>query len=158
MKKAYFQTLSIALFAFCTWTYMRNSVWHNPDLYPGEVLMIYVRDSSAFFMFLRGSFVALWAWGAYLMWTTHKSVYIWLAVGFYAGFLLFDNLILGTQYLQYKVVNEPWEAAFPISIFRGIPEAFLTVLFNIFAVWMIKKGRERRRQLEEVDYMAIERA
>ncbi|MBK8564314.1 MAG: hypothetical protein IPN76_13495 [Saprospiraceae bacterium] len=152
MKKTYFQIMAVAIILFATWTFMRNSIWNNPDLYPGEVIMIYARDSSSFFIALRLFFVAMWGWAAYLMWTTGKMVYTWVAVAVYAAFLLIDNLVLGTHYLQFKVENEPWEAAFPMSIFRGIPEAFFTILFNVFAVWTLKKGREKRHQLEEVEY------
>jgi hypothetical protein len=152
MKKTYIQIMAVALILFATWTYMRNSIWDNPDLYPGEVIMIYARDSSSFFIALRLFFVAMWGWAAYLMWTTGKSVYMWVSVLVYAAFLLLDNLVLGMHYLNYKVENEPWEAAFPMSIFRGIPEAFFTLLFNAFADWTLKKSIAKRRQMEEVDF------
>lgn len=151
MKKKYFQIMAVAIILFATWMYMRNSIWGNPDLYPDELLMIYGRDSSSYFIALRFFFVAMWGWAVYLLWTSGKSVYTWISVGVYAAFLLVDNWALATHYQQFKVENQAWESSFPVSMFIGIPEAVLTILFNVMAVWMLKKGRKRRQLMGEID-------
>lgn len=147
MKKLFFQVLAVAVIAFASWAYLRNSIWNNPNLYPDELLMIYARDSSAFFMLLRMFFLAMWGWGVYQVWTSGKVVYAWLAGGIYAAFLLLDCLVLGIHYLQYKAENQPWEAAWPISLFLALPEAILTLFFNAVSVWFLKKSRAKRQQM-----------
>ncbi|MBL7793903.1 MAG: hypothetical protein JNK77_16360 [Saprospiraceae bacterium] len=148
MNKRFLQVMAVAIIAFCTWTYMRNSIWDNRDLFPSESIMIYARDSSSFFIVLRLVFVAMWAWGVSILWTTGRAANTWLAVIFYAGFLLLDNLVLASHYLQFKAQNDLGESAFPFLLFRGIPEAVFTLLFNVLAIWFLKESWKKRQQKE----------
>lgn len=145
MKSFYMPITVASIILFAIWIYLRHQIWTNSALYPDERLMIYTRDGSAFYASLRIFFVAMWAWAAYLLWIGGKSLYMWVIALCYASFLILDNLVLGHYYLQYKAeYDNYWEASLPLSAFRGIPEAVLTMLGNLFASSYLKKSRLKR--------------
>ncbi|HMQ46034.1 MAG TPA: hypothetical protein PKA00_01300 [Saprospiraceae bacterium] len=148
MKRFYIPITVVTIFLLAIWLHFRNQIWTNVNLYPDECLMIYMRDGSAFHAVLRFFFVAMWGWAAFLLWTSGKSLYMWVAALTFSSFLLLDNLILGQQYLQYQLAYDHWEAYLPVGAFRGIPEAIFTIFGNLLVSTYLKKSRLKRLDFE----------
>ncbi|MBE2209000.1 MAG: hypothetical protein IAE84_15515 [Saprospiraceae bacterium] len=148
MKKLFFPLLILAAAVFGIWLYLRIQVWSNPEFFPAEATLIYLRDSSMFLGMLRAVSLLFWGFGAWQLWSSGRAGYIWAAAVLYAGFLLLDGYLLVSQYYAYKLTHEIWESAFPMSLFKGIPEAVAYLIFNAFVVWLLFDSRKKRARLE----------
>jgi len=144
MERKFINYYAIAVGLFLLWMVLRNQIWSNESLLPADLVMIYARDSGFFFLFLRIVFLTFSLWASFLLWTKGKSLYLWLSALAYSGILLLDNFVLGAKYLEFKLVHEPWEAAYPMSMFIGFGEAIFNILFTGFMVWLIKDSRKKR--------------
>lgn len=152
MERKFIRYYGVAVVLFLLWMAIRNQVWTNEKLFPGDMVMIYARDSGYYFLILRVVFLTFLLWGSYLLWYQGKSIYLWLSVIAYSGILLIDNFILGSKYLAFKLVHEPWEAAYPMTMFIGFAEALFHILFAGFLIWMIKDSRQKRLSRQENIY------
>ncbi|HRD79301.1 MAG TPA: hypothetical protein PK198_21460 [Saprospiraceae bacterium] len=148
MKKLFFPLLILAAAVFGIWLYLRIQVWSNPEFFPAEATLIYLRDSSMFLGMLRAVSLLFWGFGAWQLWSSGRAGYIWAAAVLYAGFLLLDGYLLVSQYYAYKLTHEIWESGFPMSLFKGIPEAVAYLIFNAFVVWLLFDSRKKRARLE----------
>lgn len=119
MERKFFNYYAIAVGLFLVWMLMRNQIWGNESLLPGDLVMIYARESGFYFLLLRIVFLTFSLWASFLLWTKGKSKFIWLAATAYSCILLLDTFILGAKYLEFKLVHESWEAAYPMSMFVG---------------------------------------
>lgn len=144
MERKFINYYAIAVGLFLLWMVMRNQIWSNESLLPGDLVMIYARDSGFYFLLLRIVFLTFSLWASFLLWINAKSMYLWMSALAYSGILLLDNFILGARYLEFKLVNEPWEAAYPMSMFIGFGEAIFQIVFTGFVVWLIKDSRKKR--------------
>jgi hypothetical protein len=144
MERKFINYYAIAVGLFLLWMALRNQIWSNESLMPGDLVMIYARDSGFYFLLLRIVFLTFSLWASFLLWTNGKSLYLWLSALAYSSILFLDNFILGARYLEFKLVNEPWEAAYPMSMFIGFGEAIFNILFIGFMVWLIKSSRKKR--------------
>lgn len=152
MKKLFFPLLVFVTVIFASWLYLRIQVWNNPEFFPAEATLIYLRDSSMYLGMLRAVSLLFWGFGAWQLWSSGRAAYIWGAAVLYAGFLLMDGFLLVSQYYEYKLANEIWESAFPMRLFKGIPEAFAYLVFNAFVVWLLTDSRKKRARLETQFY------
>lgn len=148
MQKYFFALMAAALIGFSTWLYMRNNIWNGAGLFPTEMVMIYARDSSTFFIALRLFFLALWAWGAYQLWASNRSVFIWGATIMYLAFLLTDNALLYDHYTQFKQEGAILGKEFPWILFRGVLEAIFTFLFHLIVVRFLRISNKKRLHFE----------
>ncbi len=144
MERKFINYYAIAVGLFLLWMVLRNQIWSNESLLPADLVMIYARDSGFFFLFLRIVFLTFSLWASFLLWTKGKFIYMWLAATAYSFILLLDAFILGAKYLEFKLVHEPWEAAYPMSMFVGFAEAIFQLFFTGFVVWLIKSSRKKR--------------
>ena len=144
MERKFINYYAVAVGLFLVWMLMRNQIWSNESLLPGDLVMIYARDSGFYFLLLRIVFLTFSLWASFLLWTKGKSLFLWMAAITYSGILLLDNFILGARYLEFKLVQEPWEAAYPMSMFIGFGEAIFQIVFTGFVVWLIKDSRKKR--------------
>lgn len=144
MERKFINYYVIAFGLFLLWMVLRNQIWSNESLLQGDQVMIYARDSGFYFLLLRIVFLTFSLWASFLLWTKGKSLYFWMAAMAYSGILLLDNFILGVKYLEFKLVYEPWESAYPMSMFIGFGEAIFQILFSGFVVWLIKGSRKKR--------------
>ncbi|MBK9566914.1 MAG: hypothetical protein IPO37_17605 [Saprospiraceae bacterium] len=109
MERKFINYYAISVGLFLLWMVMRNQIWSNESLLPGDLVMIYARDSGFYFLLLRIVFLTFSLWASFLLWTKGKSLFFWMAAMAYSGILLLDNFILGARYLEFKLVHEPWE-------------------------------------------------
>ena len=144
MERKFINYYAISVGLFLLWMVLRNQIWSNESLMPGDLVMIYTRDSGFYFLLLRVVFLIFSLWASFLLWTKAKSKFLWMAAVAYSGILLLDNFILGASYLEFKLVHESWEAAYPMSMFVGFGEAIFNILFTGFVVWLIKDSRKKR--------------
>jgi hypothetical protein len=144
MERKFINYYAIAVGLFLLWMALRNQIWSNESLMPGDLVMIYARDSGFYFLLLRIVFLTFSLWASFLLWTKGKSIFMWLAATAYSFILLLDTFILGAKYLEFKLVNETWEAAYPMSMFVEFGEAIFQLFFTGFVVWLIKDSRKKR--------------
>jgi hypothetical protein len=144
MERKFINYYLISVGLFLLWMVLRNQIWSNESLLPGDQVMIYARDSGFYFLLLMIVFLTFSLWASFLLWTKGKSLFFWMAEMAYSGILLLDNFILGVKYLEFKLVHEPWESAYPMSMFIGFGEAIFQILFSGFVVWLIKDSRKKR--------------
>ena len=144
MERKFINYYLISVGLFLLWMVLRNQIWSNESLLPGDQVMIYARDSGFYFLLLMIVFLTFSLWASFLLWTKGKSLFFWMAAMAYSGILLLDNFILGAKYLEFKLVHEPWEAAYPMSMFIGFGEAIFQIFFAGFVVWLIKDSRKKR--------------
>jgi hypothetical protein len=149
MERKFINYYAVAVGLFLVWMLMRNQIWGNESLLPGDLVMIYARDSGFYFLLLRIVFLIFSLWASFLLWTKGKSKFIWLAATAYSCILLLDTFILGAKYLEFKLVHESWEAAYPMSMFVGLGEAIFNILFTGFVVWLIKDSRKKRLERQQ---------
>lgn len=148
MKKYFFPFTSAALILFSVWLYLRNNIWSNSSLYPSELVIIYARDSSTFFITLRLVFIGLWSWGAYKLWASGKSVYMWTAALLYAAFMLADSAVLYRHYTQYVQQQAILGEEFPWLLFKAVPEAGFTLLFHLVALLFLQYSYRKKFDIE----------
>lgn len=144
MEKKFFKYFIIAVAIFAFGLLYRHQIFSQNFEYPGDLVMKYFRDSGIYFILLRMVVLVFLFWGFYRLWNTGKSMMVWLVAFAYSAFLLIDAFTLVTNILKYKIIHEPWEAAFPMSIFFGSVEAIFNLIFVALSVAILKYIRNKR--------------
>lgn len=147
MEKKFLKYFIIAVAVFALGLFYRYQIFSQNFEYPGDLIMIYFRDSGIYFILLRMVVLILLFWGFYRLWNTGKSMMVWLVAFTYSAFLLVDAFTLGADILRYKIIHEPWEAAFPMSMFFGSVEVIFNLIFVALSVVFLKYLRNKRIQI-----------
>lgn len=118
---------------FVIWMVARLDILSNEALYPADRVMILQRDSNLFYFALRSTFFVVFIYGSYLMWKYNKKVLFLTTVLFYTIIISTEKVIMKTFCDHFNLVNDFSLNMYPISIYKGMGEAFGVIVLGIIS-------------------------
>ncbi len=138
MKKMFLPILAVVTILFTAWMAQRNQIWGNDQMSPSETVLKFMQRRAFFIMALRAAALLLWGWGVFLLWNTKLARYVWWATVFYVVFNCLEFIVLEEYFFNYKVQHDLWEGGFAISWMVAFMTGITILIFNVFAVWLIR--------------------
>lgn len=128
--------------AFGLWLINRNQVWSNADLLPSEMLTIYYRDSSDFFLLLRMVYMLFLGYGFYVFFRWRRYAYVLVPLFAFAGLLVADSAAVAYAMDRLMPQYGEWMlTAIPGRYYKGLVEAVVLVPLVTAAVIFVARSR-----------------
>ncbi|MCB0636960.1 MAG: hypothetical protein KDC54_10110 [Lewinella sp.] len=146
MKLPWLTMQGAAILVFGTWLYFRGQIWGNTELFPSEMVGIYTRDSSSFFLALRIVFLAAAGWGVVLFWRSGRLFYIALPFLWFPVLLGLDSLLITLAMGRVARVNTELVPDLPLLYYHGLIEALATVLLGLVVMAILGTYYQNHRR------------